>query len=247
MFNSVVEAETLQDVLESVTVLVEESKIHLEDDGIVIRAVDPANVGMVDLTLSAAAFESYEADSIVIGVDLERLDNFVDMADSGQMIHLDLDEEAQQLHLQADGLEYTVGLIDPESIRQEPDIPNLDLPADVVLERGDIDRAVRAADMISDHIELGVDAEEELFYVDAQGDTDDVHLELTGEDLIDVTPGTARSIFSLDYLKDMSQAIPSDSEVTVELGDEVPAKMHFTIADGQGDITFVLAPRVQNE
>jgi len=34
-----------------VSVLVDECKIHLEEDGLEIRAVDPANVGMVDLSL----------------------------------------------------------------------------------------------------------------------------------------------------------------------------------------------------
>ena len=59
MFNAIVSADTLQAALDSVSVLVDECKIHLEDDGMEIRAVDPANVGMVDLRLEAAAFESY--------------------------------------------------------------------------------------------------------------------------------------------------------------------------------------------
>ena len=49
MFNAIVRAETLQATLDSVGVLVDECKIHLDDGGIEIRAVDPANVGMVDL------------------------------------------------------------------------------------------------------------------------------------------------------------------------------------------------------
>ncbi|PSQ23892.1 DNA polymerase sliding clamp, partial [Halobacteriales archaeon QS_9_67_17] len=62
MFKAIVSAETLGDALDSVSVLVDECKIRLEEEGLSIRAVDPANVGMVDLSLSAAAFESYETD-----------------------------------------------------------------------------------------------------------------------------------------------------------------------------------------
>jgi proliferating cell nuclear antigen len=86
-----------------------------------------------------------------------------------------------------------------------------------------------------------------VFYVDAEGDTDDVHLELGAEDLISLTPGPAHSLFSLDYLKDMNKAIPKDTEVTIELGEEFPVKMHFEIAEGQGHVTFMLAPRIQSE
>ena len=247
MFKAIVSAETLRGALDSVSVLVDECKINLNEDGLAIRAVDPANVGMVDLTLDIEAFESYETDGGVIGVNLARLEDFVGMADSDQLVQLELDEETRKLHVRIDGLEGTLALIDPESIRKEPDIPDLDLPATIVVEGRDIDRAVKAADMVSDHIALGVDPDEEVFYVDAEGDTDDVHLELTREDLIDLVAGEARSLFSLDYLKDMNKAIPKDAEVTVELGEEFPVKFHYGIAEGHGNITYMLAPRIQSD
>jgi len=247
MFNAIVSADTLRTTLDSVSVLVDECKIHLEDEGLEIRAVDPANVGMVDLSLSASAFESYETDGGVIGVNLSRLEDIAGMADADQLVHLELDEETRKLHIAIDGLEYTLALIDPDSIRQEPDLPDLDLAAEIVIEGRDINRAVTAADMVSDHIALGVDDAEEFFYVDAEGDTDDVHLELTQEDLIDLTAGTAHSLFSLDYLQDMDKAIPKDAEVRMELGEEFPVKMHFDIAEGEGQVTYMLAPRIQSD
>ncbi len=247
MFNAIVSADTLRATLDSVSVLVDECKIHLTDEGIEIRAVDPANVGMVDLRLDATAFESYETDGGIIGVNLSRLEEFASMADSGQLINLELDEETRKLHVQIDGLEGTLALIDPDSIRQEPDLPDLDLPATVVLEGRDIDRAVTAADMVSDHIALGVETDDEVFYVDAEGDTDDVHFELGRDDLIDLVAGDAHSLFSLDYLKDMDKAIPKDAEIEMELGEEFPVKMHFDIAEGDGTVTYMLAPRIQSD
>jgi proliferating cell nuclear antigen len=101
--------------------------------------------------------------------------------------------------------------------------------------------------MVSDHIALGVDEDREVFYVDAEGDTDDVHFELGRADLIDLQAGDAHSLFSLDYLKDMNKAIPKDAEVEMELGEEFPVKMHFDIAEGQGRVTYMLAPRIQSE
>ncbi|PSP28083.1 DNA polymerase sliding clamp [Halobacteriales archaeon QH_2_65_14] len=247
MFNAIVRADTLQATLDSVGVLVDECKIHFDDEGLEIRAVDPANVGMVDLSLSAEAFESFEVDEGLIGVDLVRLQDIAGMADSDQLVHLELDEETRKLHISIDGLEYTLGLLDPESIREEPDLPeDLNLPATIVIEGRDIDRAVTAADMVSDHIELGVDETDEVFYVTAEGDTDDVHLELGTGDLIDLVVGPASSLFSLEYLKNMNKAIPGDVEVTMELGEEFPVKLHFDIAEGEGAVTYMLAPRIQS-
>ena len=246
MFNAIVRAATLQEVLGAVGTLVEECKIHLDEEGISMRATDPATVGMVDVSLSASAFESYEADGGVIGVNLTRLSDIAKMGSADDVILLELDEETGKLEIQLEGLEYTLALIDPDSIRQEPDIPDLDLPARVVLEGADINRAVRAADMVSDHVALGVDEPEEHFYVSAEGDTDDVHLALDRDELIDLRAGNAHSLFSLEYLKDMNGAIDSDAEVVLELGEEFPVKLTFQIAEGQGDVLYMLAPRIQN-
>jgi proliferating cell nuclear antigen len=247
MYKAIVSASTLRDALDSVSVLVEECKIRLNEDELAIRAVDPANVGMVDLSLEAAAFESYEADGGVIGVNLSRLEDIAGMANSGDLIQLELNEETRKLHIQIEGLSYTLALIDPDSIRQEPDIPDLDLPAEIVVEGNQMDRGIKAADMVSDHIRLRVDEEEEAFYIEAEGDTDDVDLKLSREDLIQLTAGPADSLFSLDYLKDMNKAIPSDAEVTVELGEEFPVKLHYEFGEGMGHVTYMLAPRIQSD
>jgi len=247
MFKAIVSASTLRDALDSVSVLVDECKVRLNEDEFAIRAVDPANVGMVDLALSAAAFESYEADGGVIGVNLSRLEDIAGMADADDLVHLELDEETRKLHIEMDGLSYTLALIDPDSVRQEPDIPDLDLAANIVLEGSQLDRGITAADMVSDHIRLRVDDDEEAFFVEAEGDTDDVDLRLDREDLIDLTAGPADSLFSLDYLKDMNRAIPADAEVTIELGEEFPVKLHYEFAEGMGNVTFMLAPRIQSE
>jgi len=247
MFKAIVGASTLQDALDSVSVLVDECKIRLNEEEFSIRAVDPANVGMVDLTLEAAAFESYEADGGVIGVNLARLEDIAGMANSGDLIHLELDEETRKLHIEIDGLSYTLALIDPDSIRQEPDIPDLDLASEIVVEGAQINRGIKAADMVSDHIRLRVDETDEAFFIEAEGDTDDVDLRLDREDLIALTAGPADSLFSLDYLKDMNKAIPSDAEVTIELGEEFPVKLHYGFAEGLGQVTFMLAPRIQSD
>jgi len=122
------------------------------------------------------------------------------MANSGDLIHLELNEETRKLPHRDRRALSTLALIDPDSIRQEPDIPDLDLAS------GSSSRAPRltgitAADMVSDHIRLRVDETDEAFFIEAEGDTDDVDLRLAREDLIALTAGPADSLFSLDYLR----------------------------------------------
>jgi proliferating cell nuclear antigen len=246
-FSAIVEASVIQNAIDSVSVLVDECKIRLNENEFAIRAVDPANVGMVDLSLAAAAFESYQGNNGVIGINLDRFEDIIGMANSGDLIHMELDQETRKLHIECDGLAYTLALFDGVSLRQEPDIPDLDLGAEIVVEGSQLDRGITAADMVSDHIALSVDPEAETFHIQAEGDTDDVDLELEREDLINLVPAEADALYSLDYLKDMNKAISKTAEVTAELGEEFPVKLHYEFAEGLGHVTYMLAPRIQSE
>jgi proliferating cell nuclear antigen len=45
----------------------------------------------------------------------------------------------------------------------------------------------------------------------------------------------------------MAKAIPNDAAVAVEVGDDYPVKMNFDVAGGEARVTYLLAPRIENE
>ena len=89
------------------------------------------------------------------------------MADKGENVQLELDEESHKLKIGVGSLSYTLSLIDPTAIRKEPRIPELDLPAHVTLPGLELRRAVKAAEKVSDHVILGVS--DEGFFMEANG------------------------------------------------------------------------------
>lgn len=248
-FEACAEAGVLTDALDSVSALVDECKFHVEPAGLEVRAVDPANVGMVDLFVGNDSFEQWQADGGVLGLNLNRLEDILGMANSGDPVHLELNAETRKLIIEIDGLEYTMALIDPASIRSEPDIPDMDLPAEILLNGEDLARGITAADMVSDHIAFTVDQHEEEFVVNAEGDTDDVQLALSDGDgdLVDATWGEAHSLFSLEYLKKMNKAIPRDATVTMVIGREFPVGLSYSLDAGTAEVAFMLAPRIQSD
>lgn len=246
-FSATIEAGRLETVINTLRAIVDECRVHLTTEDLRIAAVDPANVAMDDLSLAESGFESYQAAGGVLGVNIDRLGDIVSMANADELIQLELDSETRKLEIHVDSLEYTLALIDPESIRQEPDIPDFDLPVRVVLESDDLDRAVRAADMVSDHIRFTVDPDADAFHITASGDTDSVDFELDRDDLIEFDAAAADSLFSLDYLKDLSNSIPKNTEIELLLGEEFPMMMEYTFADGAAEVTRMLAPRIESE
>jgi len=171
------------------------------------------------------------------------------MADSDEFVHLVLDGESRKLTIEMGGLEFTMALIDPDSIREEPDIPDLDLPATYVFEGSELDRAVTAADLVGDHVEMtGVDEDE--LAITAEGDTDDVEVEISGDDLLSgrhEASGEAASLFSPDYLEDMLGPIGKETECSLRLGGEMPLKLRYSFHDSDVSVLNLLAPRIQGD
>jgi len=247
-FSAIIEQSTLRDALNAVNAIVEECKLNTTPSGIQITAVGPANVAMIDLSIDEAAFESYDADGGTLGVNVERLLDVVGMGDSGDLVQLELNPETRKLDIEISGLSYTLALIDPDSIRQEPDIPDLDLDATLVFEAATLSRGLTAADLCSDHVQLSADPAAEAFHIAAEGDTDDVDLEVGSDELLSAqVDGDCESLFSLDYLNDIERPLGGDTKVSLRLGSEMPIKLRYSLGEGGVEVVNMLAPRIDSE
>ncbi|MFC7058697.1 DNA polymerase sliding clamp [Halovenus salina] len=245
MFSATIDATAFRNALASVEVLVEECRIHVDSDGMRLRAADPALVALVDLTLDAEQFEQYEASEAVLGVNLERLSEILSVAETGDTVRMEFDERSRKLDVEVGTLSYTLGLLDPDSIRDEPDLPDLEPPAEVTLDGRHIDRGVKAAEMVSDHLRLAVDPDRETLVIAAEGDTDEVLVELGRQEVAALSPGPADSLYSLDYLTAINRVIPRGQTVTLELGEEFLAGFEFVVPEADQPVTYRVAPRLQ--
>jgi hypothetical protein len=134
-FRAAIQGGELKTVLKTLGAIVDETRIHIDEDGLRMRAVDPANVAMDDLELEAAAFESYDASPGLLGVNLDRFSNVVKMANKTDLVQLWFDTSTFKLVVYIDGLEFTMACLDPQTIRSEPTLPDLDLPASATVSR----------------------------------------------------------------------------------------------------------------
>jgi proliferating cell nuclear antigen len=200
---------------------------------------------MVIFELGSSAFDEYSADESEIGIDLNKITDLLGITDKGDTVRMELEEGNHKLLIDVGGLSYTLSLLDPSTIRAEPRIPQLELPAKVVMNGADLRRAVKAAEKISDHLLMGVTGD--TFYMEAKGDTDKVRLEMGRDQLIDLKTSEASSLFSLDYLTDIVKPTNKVNEVSLSLGRDFPVIIDFEIANGAGRISYLLAPRIESD
>jgi proliferating cell nuclear antigen len=242
MFRSEVRQAVLRQVVDAVSIIVSEGKFKVNQDGLSIKSVDPTHVAMVDLKLDSSAFESFEVGDHELGVDVEKLKNVLRLASPGDVVSLYLDEDSNRLVLNLGNLVRSMALLDTRHM-PDPKIPDIELPATVVMDGEELERGIRAAENVSDHVIISVDGES--FQLRAEGDTDSMTLKVPKDLLLDLKcDKKVRSIFALSYFSNMIRASRSSNVVRMGLGSDYPIKMEFDIADGKGHVLYLLAPRI---
>jgi len=245
MLKASIDADIFREAIEVVSALVTECRLHVDGNGIRTRAVDTANVAMVSLDLGKDGFSSFSATKEEIGLDITKMKNILSMMSRGDLLALQLGDNAKKLELSFGSYRYSVTLLDVNTVRKDPNPPTIDLPGKVVISGEALSSAIKAASVVSDKIALGIDPKAQKFYMVAEGDTDHIRLELGKDQLVSISPAEARSLFSLDYLKDLGKVMGRAKEVQVSLGVDHPVKFSFTFADGKGSVDYLLAPRIE--
>lgn len=245
MFNAKVKSEVLKGIIDVTSPLVNEVKLNITPKGISLRAVDPAHVAMVDLEVKSKAFDEYKATDMELGIDMDKLGSIMRLSSSGDMISLDYDEESNRLIVKIGNLVRKMGLIDTAGM-PDPKMPNLNLPAKVVLKASELNQGVRASEAVSDHLALTVNKDDfELF---AEGDTDTVNLKLPKDLLVELNTTTkCKSLFSIDYFSNMIKPVRGEDSITIMIGNDNPIRVEFDIAEKKGHVTYLLAPRIESE
>jgi proliferating cell nuclear antigen len=98
--------------------------------------------------------------------------------------------------------------------------------------------------MVADTLELGLDRDPDRLYARADGDADSVDFERPASDCHAFDPAPAHSLFSVDYLTALTRVLPTDAPVDVELDEDAPVAFAYDVADGDGRIQLLVAPRL---
>lgn len=253
--------------------LVDEAKVHLNADYVTIRAVDPANVGMFDVDIYPAAFDAYEhaGEHVTIGTNLDLLTSQLSSARMGKRsadaVALTVSPGRTVIDIERGYGETTVTRrsellnLDPDSIREEPDLPDLQLDYEATVDAQAFKDVVEHVNRAHDHVSL-IEGDGHLHVGGSKKADSDEGAVVTGSEatfedaasaLHDGATAGATSLFSMDYMLDMARGLKAAKvdHVTVEWGDEFPCRLRFERWDADDkclyDGLYLLAPRIQSD
>lgn len=241
MFDILIRTEAIVSTVRAMGAMIDEAAFVITPDGIAVRAVDPANASMVALDIPKDVFTKYDATEGQLGIDLARFLEILGMAKKGEDVRLELDPDTHRLDISMSGLSYTLSLLDPSTLRKSPQLPELDLPAEIIILSTEFKRMVKAAGMVGDSMSVGVQGE--TFFMEAEGNGDSVRIDMSGSELIKIRPADVVGTYSLDYMDGISKGIGSSGEVIISIGRDLPIVIDFVPYAGCS-MTYVLAPRI---
>jgi len=245
MLKATIDADILKESIDAISALVTECRLHTDENGISTRAVDTANVAMISFLLKKEAFSSFAATRSELGIDIAKMKNIFGMMAKNDLITLELTDDIHKLQVSFQGYKYSIALLDENTIRKDPNPPTIELPGKVAIPGTELNSAIKAAAVVSDKIALGIDAGKQIFFMAAEGDTDHIRREFGKDEVSFINGVEAKSLFSLDYLKDMGKVMSRADEVEIHIGVDHPVKFSFNIAGGNGHVEYLLAPRIE--
>ncbi len=244
MFEVDVKVETLKSVFSILTPIVGEIKLIADEEGWKIKAVDPAHVAMVDLTLSKEAFDRYEIEPMEMGLNVERMLEHLRGAKSEDIVKMKLDSD-NRLVVSMSNLTLKMPLVDASGF-SDPKVPNLELPVGLKLNSGELQKGLKVSASISDYITF--DCTEEKLVMTSSEDLSSMTLDLIkGQEYEEMKfEKPAKSSFSLDYFTQLMKGVGPNRDINLSLGNSYPMKLEFDFAEEQGHSRYLLAPRIES-
>ena len=242
------EPKYLKESVSIISDLVNEARFKVSKDAIELVAMDPANVAMVIFKLLSSSFTEYDVKKDVeIAINLSNLKQIMRRAKPNDMLTLEMDPENKlRIQLKGDNIR-TFNLPIIELDEKEQKIPDLKFPVDVKIPSNVLNEAIEDVDVVAESVTFLV--EPKKFTIHAEGDLSQAKIEMKESDSIKIkTDGNEKikAKYSIEYLKKMISGSKIADDASICFNNDYPLKLQYKTVD-KVMLTFILAPRVENE
>ena len=232
----------LKTSFEAISSIVDEVQIQTDSEGFRLDALDRSHITFVHLELKSSLFTEYVCDEPEkINIDTDEFMKVLKRSKSEDSVIMSLDEGNLILTFEGEAKRtFKIRLIDMEY--ESPAPPELDHPAVVDIPFSLLKDSIQDMDIFSDKIVLMVDPEK--FKASAEGEFGDAEIEYIHGEKIEAD---VKSVFSLDKIREMLKADKFSNVATIKLGDDMPLKLSLNMVSEEGELSFLLAPRLEAE
>ena len=226
--------------IELISDLVMEVRIKINEVGLSIVAVDPANVAMVGFVLPRNAFSQFEAGEEVLGINLDNLKRILKRCGNGSSLILEKKDNLLEIQIQGKIKRiFTLNLIEIESSDKE--MPQLEYSSRIEINSIDFISSIEDCSIVSDACSFVID--DGKFIIQSKGLNSAIS-EFTSDE-VKIEAEDCKSKYSLEYLQKFIKGSKLAEKTILKFSEDHPLKIEIR-SDGM-ELSFILAPRVEKD
>lgn len=226
--------------IELISDLVMEVRIKINEVGLSIVAVDPANVAMVGFVLPRTAFSQFEAGEEVLGINLDNLKRILKRCGTGSSLVLEKKDNLLEIQIQNRIKRiFTLNLIDIESSDKE--MPQLEYSSRIEINSIDFIASIEDCAIVSDACSFVIN--DGKFIIQSKGLNSAVS-EFTSDE-VKIEAEDCKSKYSLEYLQKFIKGSKLSEKTILKFSEDHPLKIEIR-SEGM-ELSFILAPRVEKD
>jgi proliferating cell nuclear antigen len=226
--------------MEIISELVTEVRLKVNEFGMSVVAIDPANVAMVGFKLPKSFFSIFESEDEVLGINLDDLKRILKRCGAKSSLILERKENMLNIRIEDRILRnFSLGLINIDG--EEKEMPNLEFSSRVEINSIDFIDSIEDCSVVAEACSFIVD--EGKFVIEAKG-LNSARAEFSGDEA-KINAENCKARYSLEYLSKFIKGSKLSEKTILNFATNHPLKME--IRNESMEISFILAPRVETE
>lgn len=227
-------------VIEIISELVTEVRIKVNEFGMSITAMDPANVAMVNFKIPKSAFSQFESGNEVLGVNLDNLKQILKRCNANSPLTMEKNENILNIQIQ-DRIKrnFTLNLIEIDT--EDKNLPNLDFSSLIEINSIDLINSIDDCAVVADSCSFIV--KDGKFIIEAKS-LNSAMSEFSSDE-VKIEAENCKAKYSLEYLQKFMKGSKICEKIILHFAEDHPLKIDFK--NPNIELVFILAPRVEND
>ena len=239
--------ELFKKVMETVASLMADVSLDFSENGLSIKAMDPANIAMIMFESKKGLFTAFKVDKDTkLSVSLDDLngvlkllkkDDKLTLGDSKGKLDMDVHGKAK--------MHFTIPLIDENYTAQK--VPQLKFTADATAMSSLLKEAIKAGLLVDDSIYITIDDNQRLI-LSARSEEKEFVQDMTineNKEIFNIkSEGLTRSKYSIEYLAKFLSGTDPEKPVRISLSNNYPMRLDYEL-NANATMSFILANRIE--
>jgi proliferating cell nuclear antigen len=231
---------SLTKVVDIISDLVTEVRIKVNEFGMSITAMDPANISMVNFKIPRSSFSQFEVESEVLGINLDNLKQILRRCGSSSSLVMEKKENMLNINIQ-DRIKrnFILSLIEIDS--EERELPNLEFSSSVEINSIDLINSIEDCAIVADACSFII--KDGKFIIEAKS-LNAAMSEFSGDEAR-IQAEDCKAKYSVEYLQKFMKGAKLCEKTSLKFAEDHPLRIDFKNPDME--LSFILAPRVETE